>query len=86
MTLETSERAVRRDKPTQFCACCRRSFNNRRQDARFCSIACKQSVYRRRLEAKAVETERARASKETEAERAREVIRKAIDLAHALIG
>ena len=86
MTLETRERAVRRERTTQFCARCRWSFNNRRQDSKFCSIACKQASYRGRLEAKAAAARAAAIAKVAEAERAREATRRAIDLACRLIG
>jgi hypothetical protein len=74
MTLQTSETVEKRGRGLR-CTGCGKGFNNRRQDARFCSAACKQDSYRRRLAAKA-----------EEAERAREVIRKARDLACTLIG
>ena len=85
MTLETSETVEKRGRWLR-CAGCGKDFNNRRQDARFCSAACKQDSYRRRLAAKAAaiarDLEAAKRRKEAEAE----AIRKAIDLAHSLIG
>jgi hypothetical protein len=71
MVLETSERRER----TQICVGCRRGFSNRRQDARYCSAACKQDSYRRRLAARA-----------KEAERAREATRRRADFIASLIG
>jgi hypothetical protein len=56
------------------CAACGKNYTNR-PAARFCSAACKQRA-----------AEWARDLAQREAERAREATRKAIDLAHALIG
>jgi hypothetical protein len=72
--------------PNAVCDRCGRHFSPRRIDTRFCSAACKQAAYRLRLEA-AEEAARqaaeaARRRKEAEAE----ARRKAIDLAHSLIG
>jgi hypothetical protein len=35
-------------RPTRACAQCQKPFVPRRDDARFCSVACKQRAYRRR--------------------------------------
>ena len=67
------------------CGACGKDYTNRRA-ARFCSAACKQRAYRGRVQSKAAAAERARDLAQREAERAREATRKAIDLAHALIG
>ena len=77
MTLETGSTAV--------CDRCRRDFS-RRRDTRFCSAACKQAAYRLRLEAAEEEARRAAEAARKAAEAAAEVTRRAIDLAHALIG
>ena len=68
-------RARHRRARVHICVGCGKGFNNRRQDSRYCSAACKQDGYRRRLIAKAAE-----------AERAREAHQRAVDLAHSLIG
>jgi hypothetical protein len=78
MPLETRSTAV--------CACCRRGFSNRRRDAEFCSAACRQRAYRERKEATAEEARRAAEAARKAAEAAAEATRRAIDLAHALIG
>jgi hypothetical protein len=78
MTLETGSTAV--------CDRCRRDFSPRRRDTRFCSAACKQAAYRLRLEAAEEEARRAAEAARKAAEAAAEVTRRAIDLAHALIG
>jgi hypothetical protein len=82
MTLETGEKPVR----TQICVGCRKDFTNRRRDALFCSAACKQHDYRRRLDEKAA-ADRARAlAEQRAAERAVEEAKRIDDLVHALIG
>jgi hypothetical protein len=85
MTLETGSSAV--------CDRCRRHFSPRRSDTRFCSAACKQAAYRLRLEAAEEAARRAAEAARKAAEAARkaaeaaaEATRRAIDLAHALIG
>jgi len=41
---------LRHDKrPVWYCQACDKSFEPKRIDARFCSLACKQRAYRRRL-------------------------------------
>jgi hypothetical protein len=57
------------------CAGCGRVIAYRRADSKYCSAACKQAHYRARKEAQAEEDERAR-----------EAHRRAVDLAHAMIG
>jgi hypothetical protein len=68
------------------CIVCGRDFAPRRRDARVCSAACKQRSYRERLEAKAEADRAADLTRQREAERAAEATRKAIELAHTLIG
>jgi hypothetical protein len=85
MTLKTSETVEKRGRWLR-CAGCGKGFDNRRQDARFCSASCKQAHYRQRLAVRAAEAERARDLAQREAERAREATRRAIDLACSLIG
>ena len=81
------ERRRRRREARRFvCAGCRRDFCPTRKDARYCTGACRFKAYRRRLAARAAEAQRARDLAQREAERAREATRRAIDLAHALIG
>jgi hypothetical protein len=79
-------RARHRRERRLICAGCRREFCPTRRDAKFCSDACRFRAYRARLAARAAAAERARDLAQREAERAREATRKAIDLAHALIG
>jgi len=65
--LETTEMAV--------CLGCGGVIAHRRAQARYCSASCEQDSYRRRIETRAAE-----------AERAREAHQRAVDLAHSLIG
>jgi hypothetical protein len=122
-TVETSARALRRrewrrqrrESWRQVCVTCGGIFTPRRSDGIYCSAACSQKAYRRRLagetaparpraapwrvstrpgvldmrkkpEAVPRPAQRARDLAEREAERAREATRRAIDLAHSLIG
>ena len=79
-------RARHRRARLHLCVGCGKAFNNRRRDTRFCSAACKQAAYRLRLEAAEEEARRAAEAARKAAEAAAEVTRRAIDLAHALIG
>jgi hypothetical protein len=72
--------------PNAVCDRCRRHFSPRRSDTRFCSAACKQAAYRLRLGAAEEEARPAAEAAWKAAEAAAEATRKAIDLAHALIG
>ena len=44
-----AKHAASRQETSRYCQACDKSFEPKRIDARFCSLACKQRAYRRRL-------------------------------------